>query len=122
MSTPHYISFIPFFLGSVQFYGKFLPPHISTVGNRGRTIVKAHSKKFPGKKTTLFNAENAFIIKQNNVLDFFDPILTVDIFCGACNEGFGVVFFHRWVRAANVPQQMPQSLSLRVRATTAKLF
>ena len=93
MPPPHDVSSLRSFLGSVQFYGKFLPPHASSVAELLHRLTRkgapwrweCEDHPFQRLKT---------LLSSDKVLVHFDPTLPVGISCDASNVGIGAVLFH----------------------------
>nr|CAB3249686.1 uncharacterized protein K02A2.6-like [Phallusia mammillata] len=95
MPAPKDVSALRSFLGSVQFYSKFLPPSFSSIAEPLYRLTRdkvlwswnnEESKAFRQLKT---------LLSTDNVLTYFDPSLPIGISCDASNVGIGAVLFHR---------------------------
>jgi len=73
MTPPHYVSSLRSFLGSVQFYGKFLPPHASTVAKALRRLTrKGLPWRWESEEDQTFQRLKT-LLSSDKVLDHFDP-------------------------------------------------
>jgi len=94
MPPPHDVSSLRSFLGSVQFYGKFLPPHASTVAEPlHRLTRKDVSWRWESEEDHAFQRLKT-LLSSDKVLVHFDPTLPVGISCDASNVGIGAILFH----------------------------
>ena len=104
MPPPANVSQLRSFLGSVQFYHKFLPD-LSTLAAPLNQLLKkdvlwswdtTHQKAFDELKRKL---------GQDKVLTHFDPTQQIGISCDASEYGLGVVLFHRYADGSEKPIQ-----------------
>jgi len=94
MPPPHDVSSLRSFPGSVQFYGKFLPPHASTVAEPLRRLTrKGVLWRWESEEDKAFQRLK-ILLSSDKVLVHFDPTLPVNISCDASNVGIGAVLFH----------------------------
>ena len=103
MPPPHDVSSLRSFLGSVQFYGKFLPSHASTVAEPLHQLTR---KGVPWRWESV--EDQAFqrlktLLSSDKVLVHFDPTLPVGISCDASHVGIGAVLFHCFPDASERP-------------------
>ena len=114
MLPPKDVSSLRSFLGSVQFYGKFLP-NLSTVAEPLYHLTK---KDVAWKWGTI--EQEAFqglenLLSTDIILVHFDSSLSLGIACDASNVGIGAVLFHcfPYGKSALLPicQRHLQSLS-----------
>jgi hypothetical protein len=103
MPPPHDVTSLRSFLGSVQFYGKFLPSNMATITEplyrltrKGVTWAWGEEEKqaFQRVKTEL---------SSDNVLVHFNPDLPLGISCDASSVGIGAVLFHRYPDGSERP-------------------
>jgi len=94
MPPPHDVSFPRSLLGSVQFYGKYLPPHASTVAEAlHRLTRKGVSWCWESEENQAFQRLKT-LLSSEKVLFHFDQTLPVGVSCDASNVGIGAVLFH----------------------------
>ena len=95
MPAPKDISSLRPFLGSVQFYGKFLP-HLATEDEPLDQLTKKNVDwKWGEKEEKVFNwLKN--LLATNGILEHFDPSLPLGLSCYASNVGVGAVLLHRF--------------------------
>ena len=103
MPAPTDVSSLKSFLGSVQFYAKFLPPNFATVAE---PLYRLTKKKVPWKWSR--EQENAFrelkeLLSSENVLVHYDQKLPLGIACDASSVGIGAVLFHRYPDGSERP-------------------
>ena len=96
LPSPSNVSELRSFLGSVQFYGKFLPPNFSTIAEPLYKLTKKDVTWRWGSEQ-----QNAFdklkdLLSSDEVLTHFDPTLPIGIACDASSVGIGAVLFHRY--------------------------
>ena len=102
MPAPADVSGLRSFLGSVQFYGKFIPD-LATISEPLTRLTRK------GQPWTWSSAEqNAFqrlkdALCTDAVLAHFDPKLDIGISCDASNVGIGAVLFHRYPDGSERP-------------------
>ena len=96
------VSTLRSFLGSVQFYGKFLP-NLATITEPLHSLTKKGT-------TWTWKSEQAEacqkvkdLLSDDTVLAHFDPSLPVGISCDASEVGIGAVLFHRYPDASERP-------------------
>ena len=103
MPPPHDVSSLRSFLGSVQFYGKFLPLHASTVAEQlHRLTRKGIPWHWESEEDQAFQRLKT-LLSSDKVLVLFDPTLPVGISCDASNVGIGAVLFHCSLMAGSDP-------------------
>lgn len=96
MPPPSDVSSLRSFLGSVQFYAKFLPPNFSSICE---PLYRLTKKGTPWKWDT--DEQGAFqtlrnLLASDSVLVHFDEKVPIGIACDASNVGIGAVLFHRF--------------------------
>ena len=90
-----YLNYFRSFLGSVQFFGKFIP-NLSTLTGPLRQLTKKNAPWNWNKK-----AKDAFdclktILSIDTVLAHYDPSQQIGTSCDASASGIGAVLFHRF--------------------------
>ena len=103
MPPPTDVSSLKSFLGSVQFYAKFLPPNLATVAEPLYRLTKKKTQW-----TWSSEQENAFkklkeLLSSENVLVHYDPKLPLGISCDASSVGIGAILFHRYPDGSERP-------------------
>ena len=93
MPPPSNVSTLRSFLGSVQFYGKFIPNLATLAEPLNRLLRKQMPWVWNAQEQEAFQALKEELGKDH-VLVHFDPISQVGILCDASNVGIGVVLFH----------------------------
>jgi len=94
MPPPHGVFSLRSFLGSVQFCGKCLPPHASTVAEPlHRLTCKGVPWCWESEEDQAFQRLKT-LLSSDKVLVHFDPTFPVGISCDASNIGIGAVLFH----------------------------
>ena len=102
MPAPKDVSTLRSFLGSVQFYGKFLP-NLSSMSEPLHRLTRKNATWKWGKEE-----EDAFkklkeSLQEDSVLAHFDPSLQIGLSCDASNVGIGAVLFHRYSDGSERP-------------------
>ena len=95
MPAPSNVSQLRSFLGSVQFYNKFLPD-LSTISEPLYHLTEKHTKwKWEESQQNAFQKLKQMLTNKT-VLAHFDPSCPVGISCDASESGVGAVLFHRY--------------------------
>ena len=95
MPRPHDVSTLKFFLGSVQFYGKFLP-NLSTITEPLHHLTKRDIPwKWGAEQEAAFTRLKKMLC-MDTVLAHFDSKQDIVISCDASEVGIGAVLFHRY--------------------------
>ena len=95
MPAPSNVSQLRSFLGSVQFYNKFLPD-LSTISEPLYHLTEKDTKwKWEEPQQDAFQKLKQ-MLTNNTVLAHFDPSCPVGISCDASESGVGAVLFHRY--------------------------
>ena len=95
MPAPSNVSQLRSFLGSVQFYNKFLPD-LSTISEPLYHLTEKHTKwKWEEPQQDAFQKLKQ-MLTNNTVLAHFDPSCPVGISCDAWESGVGAVLFYRY--------------------------
>ena len=102
MPLPSDVSTLRSFLGSVQFYGKFIP-NLATLSEPLNNLLRKQTPwEWNAQEQEAFQALKDELGKDH-VLTHFDPALQVGIACDASNVGIGVVLFHRYPDGSERP-------------------
>ena len=84
------------FLGSVQFYAKFLPPMFASVAEPlYRLTRKGHRWAWGSEEKAAFRRLKE-LLSTANVLTHFDPSLPLGVACDASAVGIGATLFHHY--------------------------
>jgi len=102
MPPPTDVSGLKSFLGSVQFYHKFLP-NLATVTEPLHMLTRKGVKWEwgPQQQTAFTTLKN--LLCADTVLAHFDPSLPIGISCDASSSGIGCVLFHRYPDSSERP-------------------
>ena len=93
MPAPINVTQLRSFLGSVQFYNKFLPD-LSTVSDPFYRLTQKHTNwKWEIPQEEAFNTLKN-MLTADTVLAHYDPSAAIGISCDASGAGVGVVLFH----------------------------
>ena len=95
MPAPENVSGLRSFLGSVQFYSKFLP-NLATLTEPLHRLTKKDTTWIWGAEEQAAFQKLKDLLCADNVLVHFDPSLPVGISCDASEVGLGAVLFHRY--------------------------
>ena len=102
MPAPSNVSQLHSFLGSVQFYNKFLP-NLSTISESLYHLTEKHTKwKWEEPQQEAFQKLKQ-MLTNNTVLAHLDPSCPVGISCDASESGVGAVLFHRYKNNSERP-------------------
>ena len=102
MPPPSDVSTHRSFLGSVQFYGKFIPNLATLSGPLNRLLRKENPWTWSAREKGAFQTRKDELGKDH-VLVHFHPTLQVGISCDASNVGIGVGLFHRYLDGSERP-------------------
>ena len=102
MPAPSDISSLRSFLGSVQFYGKFLPD-LATVAEPLYRLTKKEVQWIWGPLEQATFQKLKDMLTSDTVLAHFDPTVPVGISCDASEVGLGAVLFHRYSDGSERP-------------------
>ena len=102
MPPPSDVSTLRSFLGSVQFYGKFIPNLATLSEPLNRLLRKQTPWAWNAQEHEAFQTLKDELSKDH-VLVHFDPALQVGISCDASNVGLGMVLFHRYPDGSECP-------------------
>ena len=95
MPAPSNVTQLRSFLGSVQFYNKFLPDLSTISGPLYHLTEKSTKWKWDQPQEDAFKKLKQ-MLTDNTVLAHFDPSCPVGISCDASDAGVGAVLFHRY--------------------------
>ena len=102
MPAPKNAAEVRSFLGSVQFYGKWIP-NLST---RAEPLFKLTRKDQPwswGNKEEAAFKDLKKVLSSEDILAHFDPATPIGIACDASSVGIGAVLFHRYADGSERP-------------------
>ena len=102
MPPPTDVSTLRSFLGSIQFYGKFIPNLSTLTEPLTRLTRKGSPWKWENEEQAAFQRLRD-ILCTDTVLAHFDPDLQIGISCDASEVGIGAVLFHRYADGAERP-------------------
>ena len=100
MPGPSIVSELKLFLGSVQFYCKFLPSIATVAEPLHRLTQKTATLKWGEKEKKSFQKLKD-ILSSDNLL-----VLPIGLSCDASSTGIGAVLFHRYPDGS---EQLPMS-------------
>ena len=96
------VSCLRSFLGSVQFYGKFIPNLASMAEPLYRLTKKASPWKWEDEEQAVFE-QLKNVLSSDQVLVHSDPNKTLVIACDASNVGIGAVLVHLYPDGSERP-------------------
>jgi hypothetical protein len=103
MPPPTDVSSLKSFLGSVQFYAKFLPPDLATISAPlYRLMKKANPWKWGEEEQKSFQRLKD-LLSSDSILVHLNKNLPIGIACDASNVGIGAVLFHRFKDGSERP-------------------
>ena len=102
MPPPDNVSSLRSFLGSIQFYSKFLP-NLATVTDPLYRLTKKNVQWEWGAEQQAAFQSLKDLLCTDTVLAHFDPSLPVGISCDASECGLGAVLFHRYPDGSERP-------------------
>ena len=102
MQPPTDVTTLRSFLGSVQFYNKFLPNLNTTTEPLYRLTKKEIQWKWGAEEQATFQKLKD-ILCADTVLAHIDPSLPVGVSCDASEVGLGAVLFHRYADGSERP-------------------
>ena len=103
MPPPTDVSGLKAFLGSVQFYAKFLPSHLATVVEPLHRLTRKNTPwQWEDEQQKAFDQLKNWL-SSDNVLVHFDSTLPIGLACDASNVGIGAVLFHRYPDGSERP-------------------
>ena len=95
MPPPENVASLRSFLGSIQFYNKFLP-NLATITEPLHRLTKTGVPWSWGKEQADAFLKLKDLLGADTVLAHFDPSLPIGISCDASDVGVGAVLFHRY--------------------------
>ena len=102
MPRPHDVPTLKSFLGSIQFYAKFLP-NLSTVTEPLHRLTKRGTEwRWEAEQEAAFTTLKN-MLSTDTVLAHFDPQQEIGISCDASEVGLGAVLFHRYADGSERP-------------------
>ncbi len=102
MPRPQDVQALKSFLGSVQFYSKFIPD-LSTITEPLHTLTKRDTPwQWKSEQEAAFQKLKNLLCEEN-VLAHFDPKQEIGISCDASDVGLGAVLFHRYEDGSERP-------------------
>ena len=102
MPPPTDVSTLKSFLGSVQFYGKFIP-NLATMAEPLYRLTKKNTPWKWGEQEQAAFQQLKTVLSSDQVLVHFDPEKPVGLACDASNVGIGAVLFHRYPDGSERP-------------------
>ena len=102
MPAPENVSGLRSFLGSVQFYSKFLP-NLATITEPLHRLTKKDTPWIWGAEEQAAFQKLKDLLCADNVLVHFEPSLPVGISCDASEMGLGAVLFHHYLEGSERP-------------------
>jgi len=103
MPAPHDVSTLRSFLGSVQFYAKFLPPHFASVAEPLHRLTRKGNQWAWGSEEQAAFRRLKELLSTADVLAHFDPSLPLGVACDASAVGIGATLFHRYSDGSERP-------------------
>ena len=102
MPAPTDVSSLKAFLGSVQFYGKFIP-NLSTIAEPLYKLTKKSSVwNWSAEEQSAFDQLKT-VLSSDQILVHFDPNKPLGLACDASSVGIGAVLFHRFPNGTERP-------------------
>ena len=102
MQPPNDVTTLRSFLGSIQFYGKFLPDLATVMEPLTRLTRKDTRWKWTAAEQDAFDKLKS-MLNEDTVLAHFDPSCPIGISCDASEVGIGAVLFHRYSDGSERP-------------------
>ena len=102
MPAPTNVSSLRSFLGSIQFYNKFLPNLSTTVEPLYNLLKKNVPWKWASEEEVAFKKLKN-ILSNETLLAHFDPTKKIGIACDASDVGIGAVLFHHYEDGSERP-------------------
>jgi len=95
MPAQHDVSTLLSFLGSVQFYAKFLPPTFASVAETLYRLTRKGHRWAWGSEDEAAFCRLKELLSTADVLAHFDPSVSLGVACDASAVGIGTTLFHR---------------------------
>ena len=102
MPPPTDVSSLSSFLGSVQFYSKFLPNLSTVLEPLNKLRRKGEPWHWGDQQQNAFDTLKT-MLGEDTVLVHYDPSLKIGISCDASSAGVGAVLFHRYPNGSERP-------------------
>ena len=102
MPRPDNVSSLKSFLGSVQFYSKFLP-NLATVTEPLYKLKGNNTKWSWNEEQEVAFTSLKQMLSTETVLAHFDPSLPIGVSCDASSVEIGAVLFHRFPNGSERP-------------------
>jgi hypothetical protein len=102
MPPPRNVSSLRAFLGSVQFYAKFLP-NLATIAEPLHRLTKKNTSWKWGDEEQQAFQKMKELLSTEEVLVHYDPTLPLGLSCDASSVGVGAVLFHRFPDGSERP-------------------
>ena len=102
MQSPNDVTTLRSFLGSIQFYGKFLPDLATVMEPLTRLTRKDTRWKWTAAEQDAFDKLKS-MLNEGTVLAHFDPSCPIGISCDASEVEIGAVLFHRYSDGSERP-------------------
>ncbi|MEE4247163.1 MAG: RNase H-like domain-containing protein [Kangiellaceae bacterium] len=103
MPSPTDVSSLKAFLGSLQFYAKFLPSHLASAAEPLYRLTRKNTSWQWGEEQQKSFQQLKDWLSSDNVLVHFDPALPLGLACDASSVGIGAVLFHRYPDGSERP-------------------
>ena len=100
---PTDVASLRLFLGSVQFYSKFLPSNFSTFAEPFYKLVQSGVAWIWSKQEKYAFTKLKSLLSADTVLARFDASVPIGIACNASNVGIGATLFHRYPDGSERP-------------------
>ena len=103
MPLPTDVGTLGSFMGSVQFYSKFLPPYLSTITEPLHKLTTKGQQWKWGREEQKGFERLKDVLCTDNVLAHYDPSLELGISYDVSKDESGAVFFHRYSDSSERP-------------------
>ena len=104
MPVPTNVSSLRSFLGSVQFYGKFISNLSTLIEPLNKLTRKGVQWRWQKEQDQAFRKLKQILV-EDTVLAHFDPSIRIGISCDASDTGIGAVLLHRYKDGSERPIQ-----------------
>ena len=119
MPPPESVASLRSFLGSVQFYSKFLP-NLATITEPLHRLTKTGVPWNWGTQQAGAFQSLKDLLGADTVLAHFDPSLPIGVSCDASDVGVGAVLFHRYTDGSERPIANASKTLTATQQVTAK--